>query len=105
MDNEFLQEILSQMVKSGKASWLPPTKTSSSSSSSSSSPSSASTAALIYWRKPEEWAQMVYKFVEGIGGVGSIYTVYDLFDGDDSIREGKICFDFIIQSLLISHGI
>jgi len=80
MDKEFLQELLSQMVKSGKASWLPNNKT---------SPATSVAAALIYWRKPEEWAQIIYKFVERIGGVESIYTVYDLIEGEDSIKEGK----------------
>lgn len=73
MDREFLQELLTQMVKQGKASWLSTNKSS----------------ALIYWRKPEEWAQMIYKFVERIGGIGSIYTVYDLIEGDDSLKEGN----------------
>ena len=77
IDTEFLHELLSQMVKSGKASWLPTNK---------SSPSSST--ALIYWRKPDEWAQIIYKFVERIGGIGSIYTVYDLIEGEDSIKEG-----------------
>lgn len=75
MDHEFLSEILSQMVKSGKAAWIPTVPKSS--------------TALIYWRKPEEWAQMIYKFVDRIGGIGSIYTVYDLIEGDDSHKEGK----------------
>lgn len=45
---------------------------------------------MIFWRRPAEWAQLVYKFVERIGGIGSIFTVYDLIEGDDSIKEGKI---------------
>lgn len=64
------------MVKIEKASWLNPLK---------------KTGALIFWRRPAEWAQLVYKFVERIGGIGSIFTVYDLIEGDDSIKEGKIC--------------
>lgn len=80
MDHEFLSEILSQMVKSGKAAWIPNVPKSSTASSST---------ALIYWRKPEEWAQMIYKFVDRIGGIGTIYTVYDLIEGDDSLKEGR----------------
>ena len=74
MDREFLQELLSEMVKIEKAAWLNAVKKSS---------------ALIFWRRPAEWAQQVYKFVEKIGGVGSIFTVYDLLEGDDSSKEGK----------------
>lgn len=96
MDKEFLQELLTQMVHQNKASWLLPTTKSS---------------ALIYWRKPEEWAQIIYKFVERIGGIGSIYTVYDLIEGDDSSKEGNDCVIVYTLSftlfLLISefHGL
>lgn len=80
MDKDFLQELLTYMVKQGKASWL-----------HGAAPNNKSSAALIYWRKPEEWAQIIYKFVDRIGGIGSIYTVYDLIDGDDSLKEGNYC--------------
>lgn len=63
------------MVKSEKATWLNGAKKSS---------------ALIYWRRPADWAQLVYKFVERTGGIGSIFTIYDLLEGDDTIKEGKI---------------
>lgn len=77
IDREFLQELLTEMVKTEKAAWLP-----------SANPNKKSTA-LIYWRRPAEWAQLIYKFVERIGGIGSIYTVYDLTEGDECSKEGK----------------
>lgn len=54
--------------------------------------------ALIYWHKPAEWAQLIYKFVERIGGIGSIYTVYDLIEGDESHNEGTSCYDLLCLS-------
>lgn len=77
MDGEFLQELFDEMVKSEKAAWLPPLTRKSS--------------ILVYWRRPSEWSQLIYKFVERTGGIGSIFTVYDLIEGDDSVKEGKLC--------------
>lgn len=64
------------MVKTEKASWL--------------TANNKKRTALIYWRRPQEWAQMIYEFVDRIGGIGSIYTVYDLTEGDESSMEGTI---------------
>ena len=99
IDREFLQELISEMVKSEKAIWLPSTLVKKS-------------AVLIYWRSPSEWAQIIYKFVDKTGGIGSIFTVYDLTEGDDTIREGTYLifayyflkfyfsgFDFVSPSL------
>lgn len=62
------------MVKREEATWLNSVKKSS---------------ALIFWRRPAEWAQLVYKFVEKSGGIGSIFTIYDLLEGDDTMKEGN----------------
>ena len=39
--------------------------------------------ALIYWRKPSEWADLIYRHIEETGQVGSILTVHELFHGDE----------------------
>ncbi|CAM1501944.1 Fc.00g039280.m01.CDS01 [Cosmosporella sp. VM-42] len=36
----------------------------------------------LYWRKPEEWAGLVEKYVEDTGQKGSVLTVYELVEGD-----------------------
>lgn len=38
---------------------------------------------LLYWRKPSEWADLIYKYIEETGQVGSILTVCELFQGDE----------------------
>jgi hypothetical protein len=76
------------MVKNQKAAWLNPLKKS---------------CAFIFWHRPAEWAQLVYKFVERIGGIGSIFTVYDLIEGDDSINEGNPAIKTNSISLISSH--
>jgi ESCRT-II complex subunit VPS25 len=39
---------------------------------------------LIYWKKPSEWANIIYSFMDETGQMGSITTAYDLFHGDDT---------------------
>ncbi|KAF4979670.1 hypothetical protein FZEAL_4161 [Fusarium zealandicum] len=37
---------------------------------------------LVYWRKPEEWAELIEKHVDESGQKGSVLTVYELLEGD-----------------------
>ncbi|KAH7185838.1 ESCRT-II complex subunit-domain-containing protein [Fusarium flagelliforme] len=37
---------------------------------------------FLYWRKPEEWAELVENYVEESGQKGSVLTVYELVEGD-----------------------
>ncbi|KAK2929913.1 ESCRT-II complex, Vps25 subunit [Fusarium oxysporum f. sp. vasinfectum] len=37
---------------------------------------------FLYWRKPEEWAELVENYVEETGQKGSVLTVYELVEGD-----------------------
>lgn len=39
-------------------------------------------AAWIWWRRPEEWAEMMYAWVDGTGQKGSVLTVYELRESD-----------------------
>ncbi|KAF2156130.1 ESCRT-II complex component [Myriangium duriaei CBS 260.36] len=44
-------------------------------------------AAWIYWRRPEEWADLVYGWVDGTGQRGSVLTVYELREGEEAGRQ------------------
>ncbi|CAG9998971.1 unnamed protein product [Clonostachys byssicola] len=37
---------------------------------------------FVYWRKPEEWARKIEKYVEETGQKGSVLTVYELGEGE-----------------------
>ncbi|RGP80912.1 hypothetical protein FLONG3_962 [Fusarium longipes] len=37
---------------------------------------------FVYWRKPEEWAELVENYIEESGQKGSVLTVYELVEGD-----------------------
>ncbi|RSH82569.1 uncharacterized protein EHS24_007551 [Apiotrichum porosum] len=62
-----LKEVLAHMVQEGTASPEPPKQASS---------------YLIFWRKPEEWGQIIYDWVSDNGFAGSIMTLYEITDGD-----------------------
>ena len=36
----------------------------------------------VYWRRPEEWAQVVGDWVEETGQKGTVLTLYELVEGD-----------------------
>lgn len=43
--------------------------------------SSRENAAFIYWRRPEEWAEMISGWVEETGQKNTVLTVYELLHG------------------------
>lgn len=43
----------------------------------------------IHWRKPEEWASMIYRWVNDRGQTDAILTLYEIQQGDDSAGEGR----------------
>jgi ESCRT-II complex subunit VPS25 len=44
---------------------------------------------FLYWRKPEEWAELVENYVEETGQKGSVLTVYELVEGDGTKGNGN----------------
>ncbi|CAG8572215.1 13868_t:CDS:2, partial [Acaulospora colombiana] len=48
------------------------------------SPPSTKAAALIYWRKPEEWASLIDKWVLDSGLNNSILTIYEIAHGEET---------------------
>lgn len=39
---------------------------------------------LIFWRRPGQWADLIYSHVQAAGLLGSIVTVYELFELEDA---------------------
>ncbi|WOO77150.1 Vacuolar protein-sorting-associated protein 25 [Vanrija pseudolonga] len=62
-----LKQVLAHMAKEGHAAPEPPRQ---------------AATYLIFWRKPEEWGQIIYDWVSDNGMTGTILTFYDLTDGD-----------------------
>ncbi|KAH6588499.1 hypothetical protein BASA61_005895 [Batrachochytrium salamandrivorans] len=42
---------------------------------------------LIYWRSPDEWASLVYKWVCDTGRTGTVCTTYEIFLSDETVDE------------------
>jgi len=68
-----LEAIVNEMVHKGLAEWVSDAKPGS---------KSPRTQALIYWRKPEEWASLLWTWVNEQGQNNSIMTVYEIANGE-----------------------
>ncbi|KAJ5138643.1 uncharacterized protein N7515_003491, partial [Penicillium bovifimosum] len=66
------------------------------------------TVAWIWWRRPEEWADVVAEWVEGTGQRGSVLTVYELIHGDAAMSQEfhGLDTDVMLRSLnvLVKRG-
>lgn len=47
--------------------------------------------AWIWWKRPEEWADLLVEWVEGTGQRGSVLTVYELIQGEGTMSQGMFC--------------
>lgn len=63
------------MVANGRAEWL---------DTKGRKDTSSATRCLLFWRKPTEWADIIYSHVSATGQTGSIVTVYELIHSDDA---------------------
>jgi len=41
----------------------------------------------VFWRRPEEWGNLIYKWVSDNGKLGTVLTIYELREGDDVSRQ------------------
>ncbi|WVN87288.1 uncharacterized protein L203_102466 [Cryptococcus depauperatus CBS 7841] len=64
---ESIKTLLTEMTKNGEASPEPPKQDS---------------RYLIYWRRPEEWGDIIHRWVMENGLNSSIMTFYEIVDGD-----------------------
>lgn len=58
------------------------------------------TVAWIWWKRPEEWADVVGDWVEGTGQRGTVLTVYELVQGEATISQGMYTLFFMLWHLL-----
>lgn len=50
----------------------------------------AKNVAWIWWRRPEEWADLLADWVDGSGQRGVVLTVYELVEGEGTVSQGEI---------------
>ncbi|KAK7203183.1 ESCRT-II complex subunit-domain-containing protein [Myxozyma melibiosi] len=73
------REILNDMVKKGDAEWV---------SGSGSAKEGKNTSAIIFWRRPEEWANLISDWIDATGQKNAILTLYEISEGDSSYTQG-----------------
>ncbi|KAG2011978.1 hypothetical protein CC2G_012036 [Coprinopsis cinerea AmutBmut pab1-1] len=61
----YLETIISTMVKKNQAAYEPPKQTK---------------AVLLYWRTPEEWAEVLHEWATSTGQLNTIMTFYEITD-------------------------
>ena len=50
-------------------------------------------SAWVYWRRPEEWAELIAAWVEGTGQKGSVLTLYELVEGEQMVNQEWVGMD------------
>ncbi|KAJ6004478.1 hypothetical protein N7522_006123 [Penicillium canescens] len=71
-----------------RAEWIPDAGGGSSAGVMGSSQGQGPRAvAWIWWKRPEEWADLLVEWVEGTGQRGSVLTVYELIQGEGTISQ------------------
>ncbi|KAJ5730010.1 uncharacterized protein N7483_004518 [Penicillium malachiteum] len=86
LDLREARDVVDWMVKSEeeggggrRAEWID--------SSSSSGNQGPKSVAWIWWRRPEEWADVIVDWVEGTGQKGAVLTVYELVQGEGTVSQ------------------
>lgn len=91
---ELIDDIISSLIKSKHAEWI--------------NPNNKKQGLLILWNTIEEWAYIVYDWIDTSGQNGSILTIYELQRGDMSKTQefSGMCTPTLIKVLetLVKQG-
>ncbi|KAJ2610625.1 hypothetical protein H4S08_003534 [Coemansia sp. RSA 1365] len=68
-----LREIIEELVKQGHAVWT--------------GPKNSKDTCMVYWRKPEVWANIIHMWACEQGLCNTVLTLYELANGDDTVRQ------------------
>lgn len=72
LSDEDIRYFLGELVAKGDAQWDPDRK-----------------RCLVFWRRPSEWGEIIYQWVEKTGRNGELLTVHELRKGNGSEGYGK----------------
>lgn len=81
LSDEDIRYFLSQLVARGDAQWDPDRK-----------------RCLVFWRRPSEWGEMIYKWIDTTGRNGNLLTVHELRKGYST--EGCEFHDLEIDTMM-----
>jgi ESCRT-II complex subunit VPS25 len=57
---------------------------------------------LLYWRTPEEWANIIYKRICDLGMTDTVVTFYELTESESAANEGNVACCVISRIRCIS---
>ena len=46
--------------------------------------------AWVYWKRPEEWAEVISGWVEDTGQKNTVLTLYELVNGEMTVGQGMV---------------
>ena len=58
--------------------------------------------AWVYWKRPEEWAEVIVGWVEETGQKSTVLTLYELINGEMTVGQGTVSRDWRPKSN--AHG-
>ncbi|KAN0034880.1 hypothetical protein ACTFIV_001416 [Dictyostelium citrinum] len=82
LSREALKSIIDDIIDNGFAEWVD-----SGSSKEKDKNNNNNNRVLIMWRKPDEWASHIYKWVTDCGLLNTVLTVWEIQNGDDSKKQ------------------
>jgi ESCRT-II complex subunit len=80
-----ISAVFGDLVKRGNGEWA------SSGSSKKRDKGAAQQRITLFWRRPEEWGAMIFKWVVENGKTNSVLTVFEIQQGEDVEKEGWSC--------------
>jgi ESCRT-II complex subunit VPS25 len=77
LKKEIIHEVLEYMVDQGHAEWA-----SIGSNDRRQDEFKGKSTVLIYFKRPEEWANLISKYIDSTGQNGTVVTMYELAEGE-----------------------
>lgn len=71
LNSDAVRAVFDDLVSQGNAEWLTKEKS----------------RVTVYWRRPEEWAALVYKWVNDTGKMDSVLTFFEIQQGDETVGQ------------------
>ncbi len=54
--------------------------------------------AWVYWKRPEEWADVILGWVEDTGQKNTVLTLYELMNGEMTVGQGIVLRDWKLKT-------
>ena len=101
---ELINEVFEQLIKNNRAEWILPNNLSS--KNLKNIPQSTNRKCFIYWHTLDEWAKLIYDYVNRNGLQNTVCTFYELTESSDCKKEEFFNLDQLVlkKALNILNG-